>query len=248
MSAVKTKRVTGGKVLAGRLPSCSGACERAEPPCRRRFGHRRQVLGRAHPRCRDDASGAMPPVRRGGASGGGTSGSGRPWAALSASARPADGGRPRRRPHALCTPLSVPAVRGDGDGSAARSGPSAALQRDGHRAGVRDVRALRSEPGCHARARIPLAVGRAGLAGGEPVARRDRARLDLRLGEAMAPRLDTPPSSRACRPGRPGHGARTGLLGCTRLRRRGAACLLVTAPVEDTPAPPTSLDRRARGP
>lgn len=248
MSALKTKRVTGGQVLAGRLPSCSGACERAEPPCRRRFGHRRQVLGGADARCGDDASSAMPPVRRGGASGGGARGPGRPWAALSASARPAHGRRPRRRPHALCASLSVPAVRGNGNGSAARSGPSAALQRNGDRAGMRDVRALRSEPGRHARARVPLEVDRAGLAGGEPVARRDRARLDLRLGEAMAPRLDTSPSSRARRPGRPGHGPRAGVLGCTRFRRRGAACLLVTAPVEDTPAPPTLLDRRARGP
>ena len=234
--------------MAGRLPSCSGTCERAEPPCRRRFGDRRQVLGNVHARCGCGASGAMPPVRRGRASGRGASRAGGPWAALSAGAWPADGRRPGGRPHTSRSPLPVPAMRGNGDGAAARSYPSAALQRDGHRAGVCDVRALRGEPARHARAGLAVALGRAGVAGDGALARRDRARRDLRVGETMARRVDAAPSSGARCSGRAGHGARAGLLGCTRRRRGRAACLRVTAPVEDVLAPPTSLDRRARGP
>src|SRR5450432_1180149 len=147
VSALKTKRVTGGQVLAGRLPSRSEAFEEAEQPCRRRFGRRRQVLGRAHTRCGGGASGAMPPVRRGGVSGRGAAGAGGSWAALSTSARSAHGRRPRGRPHASRAALSVPALRGDSDGAAAWRDPSAAFQRDGHRAGVRDIRALRGQSG-----------------------------------------------------------------------------------------------------
>ena len=33
------KKVTGGQVLAGRLPSRSGIVANAEQPCRRSFGH-----------------------------------------------------------------------------------------------------------------------------------------------------------------------------------------------------------------
>lgn len=248
MSALKTKRVTGGQVLAGRLPSRSEAFEEAEQPCRRRFGRRRQVLGRAHTRCGGGASGAMPPVRRGGVSGRGAAGAGGSWAALSTSARSAHGRRPRGRPHASRAALSVPALRGDSDGAAAWRDPSAAFQRDGHRAGVRDIRALRGQSARHARARLTLALGGAGVAGDGPVARCHRARVDLRLGEAVARALGASPSSRARRPGCAGHGPRAGLLGCTRLRGRRAACLLMTAPTEDAPHSPTSLDRRARGP
>ena len=248
MSALKTKRVTGGQVLAGRLPSRSGACEEAEQPCRRRFSFRRQVLGGGRARRGGGAPDAMPTVRRGGTSGRGPLGSRRPRTAFSASAWAAHGGRPAGRSHASRTSLSVPPLRGDDHGAATRSHPSTALQRDGHRAGVCDVRALRGESARHPRAPVAVAFGRAGVAGDGPVARRDCGRVDLRVGETVAPALDTAASSGAGRPGRTGHGPRAGLLGCTRLRWRREACLLVTAPVEDPPLPPTSLDRRARGP
>jgi hypothetical protein len=60
---------------------------------------------------------------------------------------------------------------------------------------VRDVRALGGEPARHARARLALALGRAGLAGDGPVARRDRPRLDLRCRPTVSS-----PSSTISRP------------------------------------------------
>jgi hypothetical protein len=248
VSTCKTKRVTGGKVLAGRLPSRSVSEAGAEQSCRHSFVDRRQVLGGAHAGGGDGASFALPPVRLGGTSGRGTLGAGGSRAALAASARPAHGRRGGGRALASSSPLPVPALQRDGYRAAARSGARAALQRDGHRAGVRDVRPVRLKSSGDAYADISLAFGRAGVAGHESMAGRHRARSDLRPGAPLAAALASPSTSRAgCRECA-GGGARRGVVGRTRLRRRGASRVCVIAPAGGAVGPSTSLDRRAQRP
>ncbi len=118
-------------------------------------------------------------------------------AAVSASARSAHGRRDHGRACPARTPVPLPAVPRDSDGPSTRRNTSTALQRDGDRVGLRDVRPVGSEPWGDASAYRAMAFGRAGVAGDGSMAGRRGARGHPRSRAPLPAAMVSPPAGRA---------------------------------------------------
>ena len=229
---LRQNKVTGGQVLAGRLPSRSRSLATTEQSRRHSFFDRRQVLGGADAGRRDGPAGTLPRVRSGGPSGRGAPGVGGARTAFSASARSAHGRRDHGRARAPRASLPLPPVPCDGDGPAARSDAGSTLQRDGDRTGLRDVWPVGREPSSDASAHRAVAFSRAGMAGARSMARRHHPRGCLRCRTALAAAMASAPAGRAGRGERAGDDARRGGARRTGIRRRRASRVRVTEPAE----------------
>ena len=247
VSAPEDKKVMGGSVLAGCLPSRSGSFATAEQPCRHPFVHRRQVLGRADAGCGNVPARAMSRVWRGEPSGRGTV---RIGGARTSQATGARAPSARLRPaggRASGTPLPLSPLQGDGHRASAWRDAGETLQRKRDRAGLRDVRPGGGDHRGDARTRLAVALRRAGVAGDVPMAGSNRAGGDLRDRAALAAGMVSSPASRAGGHERPGHGARRRVGDGSHFPGRRASCVCVTVPSSGAQSRSTSLDRIGRG-